>query len=319
MLNRRILRIKAFKALYGYAENRSQTLSEVEARLEMSCEATRSLYLFMLAVVNALTDEAKNRIEAAQKKFNPTEEERNPNLKFVENAIASTLASDQDFKKIISKTKLSWDQYDAFLRKLYESVRSKDYYKDYMASPQRSIKEDAALFVRIFEEEFEDNADLESILEDMSILWIDDLAYALTCCCKTVQDLAQGRAWSLPPLYQSDLSRTSGLDSDKAFVTKLVRAAYLGYDKYYEKISAAVPKWDKDRLFVVDIVLIVCGLAEAQSFPEIPVKVSINEYVDISKYYSTPNSRSFVNGLLDKIIKDMMVQGEIIKSGKGLM
>lgn len=319
MLNRRILRIKAFKVLYSYAENRTQTLRDVESQLEISCQSTRDLYLFMLAIIKPLTDEAKNRIEAARNKFNPSEEERNPNLKFVENAIAPALAEDPDFKKLISKTKLSWEQYDMLLRKLYDSIRTKKYYADYMASPERSIQEDAKLFIRIFEEEFVDNADLEDILEDLSIYWIDDLAYALTCCCKTIEGIAKGERWTLPPLYLSEMSKTPGMDSDKAFVTKLIRAAYLGYDKYYEKISQAVPKWDKDRLFIIDIVLIICGLAEAQTFPEIPVKVTINEFVDISKFYSTPKSRSFVNGLLDNIIQQMIAEGEITKSGKGLL
>jgi N utilization substance protein B len=109
------------------------------------------------------------------------------------------------------------------------------------------------------------------------------------------------------------------LDSDKRFVTELLRAAFRGYGDYFDKIAAAVPKWDKDRLFTVDIVLIVCGLAEARTFPEIPVKVTINEYVDISKYYSTPKSRSFVNGILDGIIQQMLADGEIVKSGRGLL
>ena len=173
--------------------------------------------------------------------------------------------------------------------------------------------------LRPYSFEFVDNADLEDILEDLSIYWIDDLAYALTCCCRTLDGLAAGERWSLPPLYQSEMAGREGLDSDKVFVTELLRAAYRGYDGFFEKIAAAVPKWDKDRLFTVDIVLIVCGLAEAKAFPEIPVKVTINEYVDISKYYSTPKSRSFVNGILDGIISEMVASGEVVKSGRGLL
>ena len=319
MLNRRILRIKAFKVLYSYAENPSMTLKEAQAQLELSCRATRSLYLFMLAIIPALTEEARARIEAARHKFNPTEEEKNPNLKFVENAVAPILMEDPDFQKAVTREKLSWEQYDALLRKMFDSIRSKPYYERYMASPERSISADVKLFTRIYEEEFVDNADLEDILEDLSIFWNDDLAYALTCCCRTLEDLAAGRRWSLPPLYLSEMAGREGMDSDKRFVTDLLRAAYAGYDKYFEKIAAAVPKWDKDRLFIIDIVLIICGLAEAKTFPEIPVKVTINEYVDISKYYSTPKSRSFVNGILDGIIQEMVASGEIVKSGRGLL
>ena len=319
MLNRRILRIKAFKVLYSYAENPSMTLKEAQAQLELSCRATRSLYLFMLAIIPALTEEARARIEAGRHKFNPTEEERKPNLKFVENALAPILAEDPDFQKAVTREKLSWEQYDALLRKMFDSIRSKPYYERYMSSPERSISADVRLFTRIYEEEFVDNADLEDILEDLSIYWNDDLAYALTCCCRTLEDFAAGKRWSLPPLYLSEMSGREGLDSDKLFVTGLLRAAYAGYGKYFDKIAAAVPKWDKDRLFTIDIVLVICGLAEARTFPEIPVKVTINEYVDISKYYSTPKSRSFVNGILDGIIQDMLASGEIVKSGRGLL
>lgn len=319
MLNRRILRIKAFKVLYSYAENPSMTLKEAQAQLEMSCKATRSLYLFMLAIIPALTEEARARIEAARGKFNPTEEEKHPNLKFVENSLAPLLTEDPDFQKAVAREKLSWEQYDALMRKLYDSIVSKPYYAKYMSDPERSVASDVKLFTRIFEEEFVDNADLEDILEDLSIYWIDDLAYALTCCCRTLDGFAAGERWSLPPLYQSEMSGREGMDSDKRFVTELLRTAYCNYGTYFDKIAGAVPKWDKDRLFTVDIVLIICGLAEAKSFPEIPVKVTINEYVDISKYYSTPKSRSFVNGILDGIVQQMLADGEVVKSGRGLL
>lgn len=319
MLNRRILRIKAFKVLYTYAENPSMSLKDAEALLDISCKATRDLYLFMLALIPALTAEAKSRAEAAQRKFNPTPEEKNPNTKFIDNSLASLLSTDPDFTKIISKSKLSWEQYDALIRKLYDTVRSRDWFVSYMNSAERGIQEDVKLFTRIYEEELVDNADLEDILEDLSIYWNDDLAYSLTCCCRTLDDLAKGGRWSLPPLYLSEMQKTPGMDSDKAFVSNLLRSAYCGYDKYMEKIAASVPKWDKDRLFIIDIVLVICGLAEAQNCPDIPVKVTINEYVDISKYYSTPKSRSFVNGLLDSIIQGMVNAGEINKSGRGLL
>jgi len=319
MLNRRILRIKAFKVLYSYAENPSMTLKEAQAQLEVSCRATRSLYLFMLAIIPAITEEARSRIEAARAKFNPTEEERNPNLKFAQNELSRLLSEDPDFQKAVSREKLSWEQYDVLLRRLYDSICSKPYFARYMVDPERSLAGDVKLFIKMFEEEFVDNSDLEDILEDLSIYWIDDLAYALTCCCKTLEGLAAGERWSLPPLYLSEMSAREGMDSDKLFVNGLLRAAFNGYGTYFDKIAAAVPKWDKDRLFTVDIVLVICGIAEAKAFPEIPVKVTINEYVDISKYYSTPKSRSFVNGILDGIIQQMVADGEIVKSGRGLL
>lgn len=319
MLNRRILRIKAFKVLYAYAENPQMTLKEAEAQLESSCKATRDLYLFMLAVISPLTAEARSRIEAGLSKFNPTEEEKHPNMKFADNALAKLFDEDIDFQKIISKSHLSWDQYDVCLHHLYDSVRSKEYFAKYMSSGESSLREDVKLFVHIFEEEFVDNPDLEGILEDLSIYWIDDLAYALTYCCRTIEELARGARWSLPPLYQSELKHRDGQDSDKDFVTTLLRSAYSGFAKYSALVAGAVPKWDKERLFTIDMVLIICGLAEAASFPAIPVKVTINEYVEITKFYSTPKSRSFVNGLLDSLIEGLIADGSVVKTGKGLL
>lgn len=319
MLNRRILRIKAFKVLYSYAENPSMTLKEAQAQFEISCKSTRNLYLFMLAIIPSLTKEAADRIESARQKFNPTEEERNPNMKFVRNALSPLIAEDPDFQKIITKEKLSWEQYDALLRKLYDSIKSKDYFTAYMSSPETSLAEDVKLFIRIYEEEFVDNTDLEDILEDLSIYWNDDLAYALTCCCRTLEGFAKGERWSLPPLYQSEMPGNKGRESDQLFATSLLRCAFTGYQTFFDKIASVVPKWDKERLFIIDIVLIICGIAEAKAFPEIPVKVTINEYVDISKYYSTPKSRSFVNGILDSVIQNMLAEGEIVKTGRGLV
>lgn len=316
MLNRRILRIKAFKVLYSYAENQSMTLAEAESLLEASCEATRSLYLFMLDIIPYLTAEARTRIENAQKKFNPTEEERNPNLKFTRNLISPLLEQDPDFQKIISRRKLSWDSYDALVRSVYDSICTKDYFKEYMASPESSIAEDAALLIRIFEEEFVDNDELAKILEDMSILWCDDLAYSLTTCCDTLKSLAKGYRWSLPPLYRSEMDLSKNAESDKAFIYKLLRTSFACFGKYAPLVAGNTTQWEKDRLFTVDTVLIVMGLSEAKAFPAMPLRVTINEYVEISKFYSTPKSRSFVNGLLDRLIKKQIEDGDIVKTEK---
>ena len=302
MLNRRILRIKAFKAIYSFTENQSVTLKELEAQLDRSLESTRDLYLFMLASIGPVTTEAGNRIEAARGKFNPTEEELHPNLKFTRNLIAPLLEEDPDFQKLIQKKKFSWDQYDVLLRHLYESIRSKDYFKEYLAAGENTLKGDAELWVRIFEEEFVDSVELERILEDMSIWWNDDLPYALSWCCRTMEDLGRGKRWNLPPLFMSDLDKTGSKQSDKAFVVKLLRTAYAGFERYIGEISAITPKWDSSRICTTDLALIVCGLAESEAFPEISPRVTINEFVEISKFYSTPESRAFVNGILDKLI-----------------
>lgn len=315
MLNRRILRIKAFKSLYSFALDRTMTPAEVESQLETSCEAVRSLYLFMLDIIPSLTAEAAQRIENARRKINPTDEERNPNLKFVENAVAPLLAEDPDFTKILSRRKLSWEPYDAFIRNTYDSMREKDWFKEYMSAPERSLRQDAMLFIRMYEEEFVDSKELAEILEDISIWWNDDLAYALTVCCDTLKRMGRGQRWELPPLYRSEMDGGKSMDSDKAFVTRLIRTACACYDKFFPLVASSTDQWKEDRLFTTDTVLIILGLAEAKAFPEMPVGVTINEYVEISKYYSTPKSRSFVNGILDRLVKQLIEEGEIVKTG----
>lgn len=319
MLNRRILRIKAFKVLYSSVLAGNMSLSQAESQLEISCEATRDLYIYMLGIISPLTKIAKDRIEAAKAKFNPTEEEKNPNMKFAENALAVLIDSDQDFQKVFKKKKFDWSQYDLLLKKVMTSVASKEYFAEYMASPERSLAEDCKLFTRIYEEEFEDCVELEKLLEDKSLYWNDDLAYSLTWCCKTLKNLAKGESWSLIPLYQSEMLKGDGVESDKFFVRKLLQASFAGYEKYSAMVAESVTGWEKERLFSTDVVLISMGLAEAVSFPTIPVKVTMNEYVEISKFYGTPKSRSFVNGLLDKLVQQLANEGQINKEGKGLL
>ena len=291
------------------------TLADTEALLELSCESTRDLYLLMLGMISPLTKIAADRIAAVQKKMVKTEEEMNPNMKFAENALAKYFDNDVDFQKIFKKKGYSWANFDIVLKKILDSASSKPYFQKYMASQKSSLAEDCKLFIKIFEEELDEREDLAAILEDMSIYWNDDLAYSLTQCCRTLSDIAAGEQWSMPPLYQSEILARSGkkVDSDKQFVTNLLRAAFAGYDRYLGMITESVSGWEKDRMVATDVCLIVMGLAEICSIPDIPVKVSINEYVEISKYYGSLKSPVFVNGLLDKLTTKLQEEGQVKK------
>ncbi|MBQ7750490.1 MAG: transcription antitermination protein NusB [Bacteroidales bacterium] len=306
MLNRRILRVKALKVLYACAEDRTLSLKDANSMLDASCEAARDMYLFMLDLVRPLTAEASNRIEAARGKLRPSEEDLNPNTKFSENAIARVLDEDPDFKKILERKKLSWEPYDAFIRDLYNTVSAREYFREYMESGDRSAVSDARLFQKIFEEELEDREDLLSILEEMNLLWTDDLGYVLRYDIKSLGSIAEKGIWTLPDLYTSE--------EDSSFARRLLQRTYGTCEGSFERISANVSGWERDRLFVLDTVLISMGLAEAETFPDIPLRVTINEYVELTKYYSTPKSRSFVNGLLDRLIREDIASGKITKS-----
>ena len=285
--------------------------------LECSLEAARDLYVYLLGVIPALTAEASRRIEAAREKFNPSQEELNPSMKFVNNSFAAILNDDPDYHRLIEKKHFSWDQNDSLVHSLWETIRSRQYYQDYMASAKSSAKEDAALWKAVFTEELEDNEALLATLEDISLYWgADDLGYVLGFALKAFDRMARTGRWEFPPLYQSDILSADGKDvsSDSEFVKKLLTVAYGRREEYAALISSSVSKWDLDRICTSDIVLVSLGLSEARTFPDIPLKVSINEYVEIAKYYSTPRSSGFVNGLLDRLAHGMEERGEIVKN-----
>ena len=261
MLNRRILRIKAFQVLYAAAETPGMSEKEALSILEASCEATRDLYLYMLSIVSPLTAEAKKRIQAAKGKFHPTEEELHPNTKFADNALAPLLENDPDFSKLLEKKKFGWDNDDVLVRNLFDTISSKPWFADYMAAPERTLAADTELFARFFEELLQDNDALESILEEKCIYWVDDLDYALMCAIQSLRDIARKGRWDLPPLYRSDVLAAEGkeVDSDKAFAEKLLGGAFASYEDYEARITGATKGWDRDRICQADRVLIILG------------------------------------------------------------
>lgn len=312
MLNRRLIRIKVFKVLYSCISSGSNSFAEAEKNMHYSCEKTLHLYYFMLNAAVALKQAADAKIETGMRKFNPTEEERNPNLKFSENKVSEYLLGNPVFKKYCEENVLSWNgDLALFVKKLFASISEKDYFKEYMERESRSMAEDCDLFIRIFEEEFEDNEALESFLEDMSIYWIDDLGYVLNTIIRNLELLRKSSKMPMPGIFMKE--------DDKEYAFNLLRFSLANYSKYMDIIRENIANWDPERVVTTDLVLIEEGIAEAVGFPNIPVKVTINEYVEISKYYSTHNSKIFVNGLLDRIIQKMIKSGEIVKSGRGLI
>ncbi|MFA5325403.1 MAG: transcription antitermination protein NusB, partial [Bacteroidales bacterium] len=310
MLNRRLIRIKSFKVLFSAVGSGSDSLTSAEKELIMSCEKTRDLYYFLLNISGSIVRIAQERIDAGRSKFTPSALESNPNKKFVENKFCKFLEEDEDFVKFCNRKGLHWGEHDIFLKKVYNSIIASDYYSEYMNSSENSFEEDCNLFMRIFEEEFEDNEALENILEDLSLYWIDDLAYVLNVIIKNIETAKIKKKLVHPNVFLKD--------DDREFAQRLLSQSLLKYDEYMKLISENVSNWDSDRLVSTDCTLIVMGIAEAAYFPNIPIKVTINEYVELSKYYSTPNSRIFVNGLLDKIIQKKVAEGEIVKIGRGL-
>ena len=310
MLSRRLIRIKVFKTLFAFVGSESDNVNAAQKTLLESCDKVRDLYYFMLNISGPLVRVAEEKIAAGLRKFHPTEAEANPNYKFVRNRFAALLSDDPEFGSICAKRGLGWGEYEPFVRHVYNSMITKDYYRDYMASEEDSFEADCRLFSCIFQDEFEDNEELESILEDLSLLWIDDLAFALNAVIAGIDETARKKRIVHPNTFLKE--------DDKEFALRLLSASIVRYDEYFKLLEEHLDNWKSDRLVSTDAALIVMGITEAVVFPTIPVKVTINEYVEIAKYYSTPNSRIFVNGILDRIIQEKIREGEIVKQGRGL-
>ncbi len=310
MLNRRLIRIKVFKSLYAFENSGEESPERAMNHLLESCERTRDLYYFLLNVTGSLTRLASQRIEAGLHKFHPTAEEADPSYRFVENAFSAIVNSDPVFGRECQKRCLGWGEYDVFVKKLYGSIVASDYYREYMSAPATSPEADCNLWRRIFEEEFEDNALLENLLEDKSADWVDDLSYVLNVIIGDMPKIMEsGKVPQIKVFQKPD---------DQSFARGLLEESIAGYAEYSALVTANADNWDSDRVVSTDVALIVMGIAEAVSFSTIPVKVTINEYVELSKYYSTPNSRQFVNGILNRVIQDKISSGEIAKTGRGL-
>ena len=310
MLSRRLIRIKVFKTLFAFVGSESDNVNAAQKTLLESCDKVRDLYYFMLNIAGPLVRVAEEKIAAGLRKFHPTDAEANPNYKFVRNRFAALLSDDPEFGRICAKRGLGWGEYEPFVRHVYNSMITKDYYRDYMASEEDSFEADCRLFSCIFQDEFEDNEELESILEDLSLLWIDDLAFALNAVIAGIDETARKKRIVHPNTFLKE--------DDKEFALRLLSESIVRYDEYFKLLEEHLDNWKSDRLVSTDAALIVMGITEAVVFPTIPVKVTINEYVEIAKYYSTPNSRIFVNGILDRIIQEKIREGEIVKQGRGL-
>lgn len=311
MLNRRLLRVKAFKVLFGKVASGMDSLQSAEKELLISCDKSVDLYCFLLMLPVSLRRVADTKIEAGLKKFYPTPAEANPNRRFVENKLIGLIDDDVRFLNLCASKGLSWSDYSSFVKKLYATISQREYFINYMNAQENSVVDDVELVKNIFMEELEDNEELYDILEELSLFWIDDLAYVINIILKNIDKFVKNGAVTVPKVFLKE--------EDKEFALKLLTSSMVNYKDYTKMISENISNWDLDRLVATDISLLVMGITEATTFDSIPLKVTINEYVDISKYYSTPNSKVFINGLLDKILQQMLKDGRVVKTGRGLV
>ncbi|MBR5483127.1 MAG: transcription antitermination factor NusB [Alistipes sp.] len=312
MISRRLLRIKALKALYAHLKSESDSLMASEKTLVASINKTYDLYFQMLSLIVEVARYANERQQAAMQKKLPTYEDLNPNRKFVENAVVHLIAESDSVNDYLAAHKLSWARYPELIKALYLQLEQSDYYKKYMTSQERSFREDLALVTDFYANELESSEMLEEVLDEQSILWNDDLGFALIMVTRTLSNMRPShRDVKVLPKFKSD--------EDLDFAMELFEKAAVNYDSNLEVIEQFTRNWDIERIAFMDNVIMVTAMAELVSFPSIPVKVTLDEYIEIAKYYSTASSSTFINGVLDKVVTTLTEEGRINKSGRGLI
>ena len=312
MLSRRLLRIKDIKALYAHFKSEGDSLIVSEKNLLFSIDKTYQLYHLLLYLVVNVQRYAEHRIELGRKKHLPTAEERNPNLKFVNNRVIAQIANSDKLLDYLTAQKLGWENYPELIKKIYGNLAESDYYKAYMGNGKNDYADDQRFVVDFFTNELEDLDALEEVLEEQSIFWADDLGFGLVMVVKTVQDMraSEDDLPILPKFRQ---------DEDRQFAVELFRKALVNNVEYFTYIDAHTQNWDLERIAYMDRIIMLATIAELVNFPTIPVKVTLDEYIEIAKYYSTPASSTFINGVLDKIVEALKKDGKIKKEGRGLV
>jgi N utilization substance protein B len=256
---------------------------------------------------------AEQRIEIGRKKQLPTPEELNPNTKFIDNAVIAQIEQSACVVDFLKKHSLGWSAYPELIRDLYNEMVASDYYQKYMSNEVRSYKGDVAVVKSFFmSSAVEDSQLLESILEDQSIMWNDDLGMALIMVVRTLED-CRAKHDEIPVLPQFKS------EEDWAFAKTLFSDAATNYQENLTTVEKFITNWDVDRIAFMDLLVMTTALAEVKRFSEIPTKVSLDEYIELSKYYSSPSSSTFINGVLDKVVEALHEEGKINKTGRGLL
>lgn len=308
MINRILLRIKIVQLLFAYQKNQAKSVDVAEKELFHSIEQTYSLYHLLLLLVPEITFIAQKRLDAAKNKLRPTQEELYPNTRFIDNAFAAQLAENEAFLDYTSENKLSWVNHSTTVKNLYEALVNSEFYAEYMSAKESSYEADRDLWRKFFKKCILDNEDLLNSLEEMSIYWNDDLEIVVSFVQKTVKKFEQsnGSKQALLPMFKDE--------EDEEFARKLFRMAILNGVEYKALIDEHTKNWEVDRIAFMDVVIMQLAIAELVNFPNIPVNVTLNEYIEISKVYSTDRSSTFINGVLDNIVNQLTKDNKLIKA-----
>lgn len=313
MLNRRHLRIKVLHILYGFYQDADSDSVKAKKALDHSINKMHELYILLLNLIAAMQGIAIDRIEAGRKKQLPTPEDLHPNTKFVRNAPLRILANSNNLQRVTEELGVGWAKHQELLRNMFREMIADDEYLNYMNSDDRGFKHDRDSLIRMFKKNLINNEIFQDTLEEESIFWIDDLDLASSMVIKTIKSIKDDDDdVTLLEVWRDD-------EDDKAFMDGLYTQTLAQGEENEKLIKEGANNWELERIALTDKILMKMALAEAKTFPSIPLKVSLNEYIELSKYYSTDKSHGFINGILDQLFTKLLDSGDIKKTGRGLI
>ena len=310
MISRRLLRTKILQVLYAHFNTEGSGIVKPEKDLVFSIQKGYDLYFYLLLLMVAVKRFAESRIELARNKKLPTYGDLHPNTRFIENEVIRQIEENSTVNQYLAERRISWVNHPELIKNLYAKLIESPYYEEYMKRTPSGYDDDKLFLADFYGSELEDYDMFYDILEAESIFWNDDIEFMVSMVIKTIHELRPGKT-NILPLYKSD--------DDREFAFTLLRETILHYDEYRKIIEENVDNWDIERVAHIDNLILQMAINELIEFPSIPVKVTFDEYLEMAKYYSTPKSSIFINGLLDKIAADLTEKGIITKTGRGLL
>ena len=313
MISRRLLRVKVLQMLYAYYTADIKDINKAEKELQFSVNKSYELYKVLFLLILDIRQYAESRIEIAMNKMRPSKEEMNPNRRFIENRLILQISENTQLQKYVNATGISWAQYPEIIKDLYNDLVNSDAYIRYMSADQTSYEEDKKIINYFYIHIIQDNKNLPHILEEMSIYWNDDEDYIISMIIKTLKNFKEYNSHEISflPLFKNE--------EDKEFFIHLFRKSIINRHYCIELIQETANNWDIERIAFLDTLIMQMAITELLEFQTIPTKVTLNEYLDIAKYYSTEKSNSFINGILDKILFKLRKNNQIKKIGRGLI
>lgn len=313
MLNRRHLRVKVLQTLYAYSLSADKQVKDFEKALFKNVEEVNEMYIWTLNLLDEVAEYVVLDAESRAAKFLPTEKDKMLTTKLNTNSFIESLRQNRTYLELVKKYKVSWEFDPEIVRSIFAQLKDSEAYLEYLALEDRSINVEKDIIKYIFKKIILKSIDIEQVFEEKFINWVVDKEVLQAMIAKTFKNFS-----SENPALNKLAELTPNWSEDEEFIEELLKTSIKYSEEYHELIAAKTKNWEADRIALMDILLMRMAISELINFPSIPVKVTINEYIELSKTFSTLKSNTFINGILDKILADLTSQGRIRKAGRGL-